>query len=324
MLISTVVLPEAFAQAHFADPSYHLNAEVFLRAIHSNGLILVDRASRLYVQLCDAIEPLAAHGKGKRTHALFEELLKQRLAGVNRLVVTNCRTPVSLPARDVAIAVARNCRPTALIVDPANAAGIPATTLAQTEVVPIPEYISSAIENERRRWVESMSPVDLMAAGEFDQHIARCTRFSKLLRFYDKQIGNASGLSRFRRGIETIIRGWVRNAHFPRTDLAVEVYCTVQRTVDPTEVVRNRIAADLIQKLAQSFGVRVSLHFKQDSNSITHDRYLQMETVALSFSKGFDFVNDDGSYQRCSVRIDNGVFGHLEEYRRLPDYCPPT
>ena len=33
MLMSAVVLPEAFAKRHFDDPAYHLNTEVLLRGM---------------------------------------------------------------------------------------------------------------------------------------------------------------------------------------------------------------------------------------------------------------------------------------------------
>jgi hypothetical protein len=46
--------------------------------------------------------------------------------------------------------------------------------------------------------------------------------------------------------------------------------------------------------------------------------------VALLFTKGFDFRADNGSLQRCSVKIDNGILPHLEEYRKLPDCKPPA
>ena len=59
MLMTAVVLPDAFAATHFADPSYHLNTEMFLRGIDSNGLILVDAEERLYHELCDTVNPLA-------------------------------------------------------------------------------------------------------------------------------------------------------------------------------------------------------------------------------------------------------------------------
>jgi hypothetical protein len=67
MLMTAVVLPDAFAATHFADPSYHLNTEMFLRGIESNGLILVDAEERLYHELCDTVDPLAQLGKGKNT-----------------------------------------------------------------------------------------------------------------------------------------------------------------------------------------------------------------------------------------------------------------
>ena len=78
MLMATTVVPGVFSPGRFADPAYHLNLEVFLRGIDSNGVVLVDADGCLYHKLCDAVEPLAGIGKGKTSHALFEELLKKR------------------------------------------------------------------------------------------------------------------------------------------------------------------------------------------------------------------------------------------------------
>ena len=88
MLMSAVVLPEAFAKRHFDDPAYHLNTEVLLRGIDDNGLILVDASGRLYNQLCDNVEQLASTKKGKTTHTLFEELLKKKKQKIVRFVST--------------------------------------------------------------------------------------------------------------------------------------------------------------------------------------------------------------------------------------------
>src|SRR5438067_4530902 len=117
MLMTAVVLPDAFAASHFADSSYHLNTEMFLRGIDSNGLILVDAEERLYHELCDAVDPLARLGKGKNTHALFEELLKKGRQKVLRFVKTCCSVNGSPRTADVANQVIGRCGADAFLVD---------------------------------------------------------------------------------------------------------------------------------------------------------------------------------------------------------------
>src|ERR1700733_13111800 len=106
MLMTAVVLPESFLASHFADPTYHLNMEVLLRGIDANGLILVDAEENLYEQMCDNVEPLANIGKGKTTHALFEELLKKRRQKVIRFVKTECSFDPDRQTAEIASCIA--------------------------------------------------------------------------------------------------------------------------------------------------------------------------------------------------------------------------
>jgi hypothetical protein len=162
-----------------------------------------------------------------------------------------------------------------------------------------------------------------MSAGEFDDHMIRCTRFSQRLRFYDKQIGRGSSLGGFRLGIGKIMALWVANAHFPRASLSVEIYTCVQKTNKATDAVYRIILESLVRRLAADHRVAVTLFFKEDSSPpLTHDRYLQTNSVAVYFSKGFDYLEQDGTLHRCTAKIDNGAYDHLQDYRNLKDYKP--
>src|SRR5262249_10465277 len=158
---------------------YHLNTEMFLRGIDSNGLILVDAEERLYHELCDKIDPLAQLGKGKNTHALFEELLKKRRQKVVRFVKTSCSVNGSRSTADVATKVVQHCGVDTLLVDPASHPALVHCGSARTTVIPVPDYGSSPVEAERRRCCEMLPPVDQMAAGEFDSLIGHATCYSR-------------------------------------------------------------------------------------------------------------------------------------------------
>jgi len=175
MLLSTVVLPESFSASHFADPTYHLNMEVFLRGIDSNGLILIDAEERLYQQMCDHVETLANHGKGKTTHALFEELLKKRRQKIIRFVKTECSFNSNRQSADVAACVATTCKVDSLVTDSANQSQLTVATGGAVQVIPVSDYIGSHIEAERRRCVESLPSLDKMVAGQFDKLIVNAT-----------------------------------------------------------------------------------------------------------------------------------------------------
>lgn len=325
MLMTAVVLPDAFAAAHFADPSYHLNTEMFLRGIDSNGLILVDAEERLYHELCERVEPLAGLGKGKNTHALFEELLKKRRQKLLRFVKTGCSVNGTRPTPEVATQVVGHCGADALLVDPVSQQTLASSVAAGTAVVAVPDYNSSAFEAERRRCAERLPPVDQMPAGSFDDIIKRCTRYTRWLRLFDKQIGKGSNLSHFRRGIEKIFRPWISSAHFPKNELHAEIFTVVDESGYATftpAVAYSRVKGDLVEPLATDLGLRIDLHFKKDDNGICHARHLQTQAVAISFDAGFDFVNEDGTLRRNFIKIDGGCGVHLQEYRLLPEYRP--
>lgn len=327
MLMTAVVLPEAFAEAHFADPAYHLNTEMLLRAIDSNGLVLLDAEERLYQALCDTVEPLAKLGKGKNTHALFEELLKKRRQKVVRFVKTCCSVAGNFPAADLAIRVAGHCAAHAIVVDPVNHPSIAGSAPPGVPVITVPDYINSPVENERRRCYERLPCVDQLAPGEFDALIGHCTRYSRWLRVFDKQIGKGTNLSHFRRGIEKVLRLWLAAAHFPKDELHAELFTVIDdssRAANPPSVAFCRVRDDFVQPLERDLGLRIDLHFKRDANSICHVRHLQTQSVAVSFDAGFDFINEDGTFRRNFIRIDGGCLGHLQEYRLLPGYRPGT
>lgn len=326
MLVSTVVLPESFSAKHFADPTYHLNMEVLLRGIDTNGLVLVDAEETLYQQMCDHVEPLANLGKGKATHALFEELLKKRRQKVVRFVKTDCSFSPGRQPSDVAVCVATRCKVDALLTDLTNQAQLVSATDGFVPVIPITEYISSKVEAGRRRCVESLPSLDRMATGEFDRHIIGATRFSRWLRFYDKQIGKGTGLSRFRQGMERILQVWVDAAHFPKNQLSIELYTVCdesQHKQFEPPVAYNRVKGDLVEPLQQQFGIPIKLSVKRDPDGKCHPRHLQTQSLAIMFEKGFDILDDNGALCRSFITTGGDFTAHLQEFRQLPEYLPP-
>lgn len=327
MLMTAVVLPEAFAAACFVDPTYHLNAEILLRGIDANGLILIDAEERLYNELCDQVETLANVGKGKTTHALFEELLKKKRQKIMRFVKTACSFNKARPTVDLATTVAIKCRADSLVVDPASREVIVSGVPAPTQVIAVPEYISSFVESERRRYCESLSSVDQMPTGEFDRLIERSFRFSRWIRFYDKQIGKGNNLSHFRRGIERILRVWIQATSYPKDQLRAELFTVVDESPYKSfapSVAFNRVKGDLIEPLQQQFGVTFTFAFKRDNESICHARHLQTSSTAILFEGGFDFLENDGTFRRVFIKLDGGCSAHLKQYRDLPAYTPAT
>jgi hypothetical protein len=323
MLMTAVIQPEAFDQTHFTTPGYRDQAEMLLRGLESNGLLILDANCVLLRAINDRIELLSTKD-GQQLQIRWAELQKNERRRVLLADRSVCACPTSLPLLEAAKAVHAYTRTDTLIVDAVSHSQLQANGYPISSVTPLSAYISSEFERQRHYYLDKIPSIDKMAPGEFDSHIVRLTRFAKRLRFYDKQIGKGSSLGGFRIGIGKIISLWVANAHYPHSTLSAEIYTCVQKTHEPTNVVHSRILASLVQRVATDNRLPITLFFKEDSPALTHDRHLQTDSVPVSFSKGFDFMEDDGTLHRCVVKIENGAYEHLQEYRNLKDYKPPT
>lgn len=323
MLMSAVVQPEALASKHFETPGYRDQVEMLLRGMQSNGVLIVDSDKGLLNALSTRIEALGTKC-GQQIKIRFEELRKP---GRSRVVVARCRCNAAMPLLEAAKLVHESASSDALFVAPDAAQRVQAGIGTYVGgLTPMASYISSAFETSRHAYLEEQPPLDRMGGEAFAEQIIRLTRFAKRLRFYDKQIGADSNLSGFRRGIGTILSLWTANAYHEKALLTAEIYTCVhlQKTQRPTEVVYARLKDDIAAALADSAGVPVGLFFKNDPGHLTHDRYLQTDSLAVYFSKGFDFLESDGSLHRCSMRVDNAAYDHLGEYRRLANHSEPS
>jgi hypothetical protein len=324
MLMTAVIHPEAFDQAHFATPGYRDQAEMLLRGLESNGLLLIDPDSRLLKELNTRVEGLNAK-QGQQLQIRLAELQKKHRKRVIVPERSKCNCPSGMALLDAATTVQQSCRCDTLIVGSSSHSQLQSGGCPAGLLTPLGSYISSPFESRRHYCLDQVPPIDKMPPGEFDDHMIRCTRFSQRLRFYDKQIGHGSSLGGFRLGIGKIMGLWVANAHFPRASLSVEIYTCVQKTHKATDAVHYTILDSLVRKLAIDQGVTVTLFFKEDSSPpLSHDRYLQTGFVAVYFSKGFDYAEQDGTLHRCTAKIDNGAYDHLQDYRNLKDYKPPS
>ena len=325
MLISTVVLPESFSESLFADPTYHINMELFLRGIDTNGLILVDTGNRLYQQMCDNVELLKSHKKGKTIHALFEELIKKQRQKIIRFVfvkTADISNPNLQPA-DVALSVAIECGVGYIITNLANHPKIIAD--GGVQVLPVTNYSASSLEHERRNYVSELPSLDTMAGGEFDKLISDATRYSRWLRFYDKQIGKGTSLGRFRQGMERILNRWVHSAHFPLADLSVELLTVVdesQHKVHDPSVAFYRVKHDLVDSLHNQFNIPIRLSVRRDPDSKMHARFLQTQSLAILFERGFDILGNNGALNTSFVTIGGNFECHLRTFRQLQEFVP--
>lgn len=327
MLMAAVVLPDAFDKTCFAAPGYRDHAELFFKGIESNGVILVDSDSRLLSELDSKIAGLSLKD-GQQLQIRLAEMSKakrcQKIVPVDKSV---CRTSTTAPLVKVAKKVFATCGAHTLVTDPGSHLSLLSDGMKSDQLTPLGAYTGSVFEDQRRRAFENLPPIDKLTAGEVDRLLVEATRYSRWLRLYDKQVGKGRNLSHFLRGVERLIDLWVNAAHFPTNGLSVEFYTCVDESPDAdpnAEVAYNRYIGDVIQPLRKRFSIPVRAFFKEDDQNICHDRYFQVQAAAFSVSRGFDFVNPNGSYRRCVIRVEPGCIDHLQEYRKLPDFKPPA
>jgi hypothetical protein len=323
MLMTAVIQPEAFDRTHFTTPGYRDQAEMLLRGMESNGLLILDPNCRLLKEINDRVDLLSTKD-GQQLQIRLAELQKNERRRVLTAERSKCPCATTLSLLETARTVHATLNTDTLIVDAGSYSQIQSAGQSTTNVTALGSYISSDFERKRHNCLDLIPPIDKMAPGEFDDHMIRVTRFAKRLRFYDKQIGKGSSLGGFRTGIGKILSLWVSNAHYPRHTLSAEIYTCVQRTNDPTDVVYARISGSLVRRLATDNCIPITFFFKEDSPALTHDRFLQTDSVPVYFSKGFDYLEEDGTLHRCAVKVDNGAYEHLQEYRNLKNFKPPA
>src|SRR5271157_244139 len=322
MLISVVIDPQSFDRTLFLTPGYRDQAEILFRGLESNGLLLADSESKLLNDLDEKLGKLSTKD-GQQLQIRFAEMRKRPGHRLILVDPSRCNTQHCSDLHHVACTVRKRCSGDSVILDEPTYEGFQSRRMPCDSFTPLSRYISSDLELERRRFMEQLPFIDQMKPGEFDDLISRSVRFSKTLRFFDKQIGKGGSLGRFKAGIERILRLWNMNCHFPKSILRAELYtCVPDTTFKPEPVVHQRVLEGISQPLSREFGVPFTLYWKEDSDRISHDRYLQSDNVSLYFSKGFDFI-DGGSLQRCKIQVDNGAALHLAEYRKLKDSRPP-
>ena len=91
--------------------------------------------------------------------------------------------------------------------------------------------------------MEQLPFIDQMAAGEFEQLMVSSLRFSKVVRFYDKQIARGESLGRFKEGITRILDLWT-GTRLPTLHPRAELYTCVQKTWDAEQDVHRKVLAN--------------------------------------------------------------------------------
>ncbi len=178
----------------------------------------------------------------------FAEILAKNNDGALRFLPTRCvsseRTEAELTA-----SVALKCEADGTILpkleSPAN----------QSNAIAVTDYLLSPLELQRRDFAEGkIDACDAMTKAKFFDLIARSTRFSKTLEFYDKFIGKAQITRNFLQGIERIVSIWTR------LHISLNLNCPLQYSPSSIQAGLHEnyqiVNRELRQKLADRFGLK--------------------------------------------------------------------
>ena len=333
MLVSAVLDPSAFDPAHF-DELYRIHAEDFFRGIGSNGLLIVDSENRLRNALIKQVESLPIK-YGQRLRILVEEILLKKKS---KRVVTCHVSPSEAFSGDLlelTRQLKRSTKADALIVKNQNLKTLEFNQQSSVDIVPLSEYRDSGFEKERQKYYERVGPIDTLSKEKVDDIIIRSVRFTKWLRFYDKQIGKGTNTSNFQRGIAYILTLWGDHGFFS-SQLGtgeVEIFTCIAEQIrdDETDhakkskMERNlnnyqKIIRDLIGPLKKNFpDLPVKLFVKSDPDGIFHARYLETQHAVIRVDRGFDLFKGKEQFWRNFFTLNMEESSHLRECRDLPD-----
>jgi hypothetical protein len=335
MIISAVADPLAFERVCFDTPGYRQQAELFLRGITSNGLLVVDSDAKLQEQIVNKIRELPS------THAQYltirlEELLKNKRTRIVRCH-PGCGVVRSSDNLELTWSVFERCAADALVSTEDRLAQLKASGRNCPGTVPLSNYSESKLEEERNRYLGDLPPIDKLAWADVEGLFLRVVRFARWLRFYDKQIGKGQNTSNFRQGIKYILELWQKDGHFAArrdVDFVEIITCQKERIsasdsshVQTSKRERNReaynkIVDELLLPLRRSFPWNIDLKVKDEGGVSFHARHLQAQTTIVLVDAGFDFFvpgSHPRRFKRNILKIDNGSFTHLQDYRNLPD-----
>lgn len=322
MLMSAVLDPLAFEKENFENPIYYLQAKEFLRRLQENGILILDPDGKLKNKLLDIVERLPTKF-GQEIGILTVEIFKTKKRTVSCLhSPTFIKSNLSFP--ELALMVRTQCGADAVITNEKGKVELINKGTATSNIVTLDLYLESEFEKKRKKFFGEMPNMDSIPT-EFQEAIIRIIKFSKWLRFYDKQISKANNIKHFRKGIEYILEQWEKAGYFTSQEkVTVEIITghEIHHSYHLEEVESNyqKINSELVGQLKKRFPkYEIILSMKDDTKGIMHARHLQAQVVNVQFDPGFDIFRPDGTLKRLFLKVDKGSSEHLKECRQLPE-----
>ncbi|MYC77457.1 hypothetical protein F4X10_16970 [Candidatus Poribacteria bacterium] len=320
MLMSAVLDPSAF-DVEDLDEFYMIQVEDFLQGVWRNGVLIVDSERKLQEELFKKAESLPI--KGNRLRTLLTDLLKEKSKRVAVPSVSPSNVS-SVDLLDLTCHLKRDTEPDGLIVGDENFEKLRFDPEHRHSIVPLSEYRDSDFEKERQGYCDGLGPIDAYSRLDVDKIIIRSIRFTKWLRFYDKQIGTGNNTSNFRRGIAYILSLWKEHGFFASQQGigTVEIFTCRDEHISDDDIddVNRKINRELMEQLREQFPSwwQIKLSVKDDPNGIFHARYLETQHAIIRVDRGFALFKQNGSFWRNFFTLNMAESSHLRECRGLP------
>jgi hypothetical protein len=311
MIMSSVVDPSSFNVSCFKTPGYRNQAESFFRGIWDNGVLVVDGDAYLQDKLIEKIKNLPSK-VGQQLLIRITDLLMEKNKKVVRL------NNLGLPKKDLlelAYNVKTEGRADGLVLSDRGLARLQGKGAKDPSLIPLSDYSNSEYEARRHHSMDGMRTIDQMPGSEVEKLIGRAIKYSRWLRFYDKQIGKGTNLPGFRRGISLILDIWKKDGYFASRN-EVEYIEIISKHSDKQAA--KRIKRSLVNPLMRDHGYDIRLSLKR-MDKFPHPRYLQTRQGVFLFEAGFDFVETNGTFRTCEMRVSNNNLALLQSVLDSPD-----
>ena len=328
MLVTTIPNPAAFDHPDSHGPNrkypkdHLLRVRMYLEGVHANGLMLVDIDGVLLGQMKSILKRMPFRERG-----LFVELLSQMKDPARRRIVQY----MSVRARDGKLGdsdvreYARAVGPDLLLMPSGYVRSEGEDEDDAFAMASLEDYIDSAVETKRKALLRQ-HVFGRIEPGEMHALISRLTRYAKWLRFYDYYMGQVdpARLDEWTDGLGYILNIWHEEGRFGRCEgRSVALYTTARNVLD-AESIRESVRVHVTNRLSRYFGVDIQLHVKRDHDRIFHARYMQTDSLAVLFDRGFDLFRPSGDVRRCAVLLADDDRGQLAEFRSLPEAMLPA
>lgn len=319
MITRLILDPAALNPGLLADQEYRKEAELCLRGITENGILLVDSHRSLLAQLALIAETLSSKN-GQHISLLITEILKDR----RRFVCCDdfCAGSSINHNDELMYSLSVGTKNDGIVLGMETLKSLRDRGISFNNLIDLRNYSASSVEVRRRSFLTSIPTFDEMSEDQVDDLFVRTIQYTKTLRFFDKMIGQANRIENYCRGIIRILDLWKEHGHaFKPDSRLVEIYTLQKKQYASIENQAAIVDLEkrLVNPLREKYPWDIRLRVKASNPTKFHARHLQGEQVTIQIDRGFDLFDARGKYLTNTITLANGHNLYLNKYMNLPE-----